>query len=73
MPGSGLEAARCIARDHPSIRVVILSSSERLEDIAEALSAGVKAYVIKGIRGHELIELVRSIATTFLMLLTVGI
>jgi two-component system, NarL family, nitrate/nitrite response regulator NarL len=62
MPGSGLEAARSIAKECPAIRVVMLSSSERQEDISDALLAGAKGYIIKGIRGPDLIGIVRSIA-----------
>ena len=62
MPGSGLEAARSITKECPAIRVVMLSSSERQEDISDALLAGAKGYIIKGIRGPDLIGIVRSIA-----------
>ena len=62
MPGGGLEAARSIARVCPAVRVVMLSSSERQEDISDALLAGAKGYIIKGIRGPDLIGIVHSIA-----------
>jgi two-component system, NarL family, nitrate/nitrite response regulator NarL len=62
MPGSGLEAARSIGKEWPNICVVMLSSSERQEDISDALLAGAKRYIVKGIRGPDLIEMVHAVA-----------
>jgi two-component system, NarL family, nitrate/nitrite response regulator NarL len=62
MPGSGLEAARLIGKECPGIRVVMLSSSERQEDISDALLAGAKGYIVKGIRAPDLIEMVHTLS-----------
>jgi DNA-binding NarL/FixJ family response regulator len=61
MPGGGLDAARQIAQSSPSTRVVMLTSSEDNEDLVAAMNAGSKGYVLKGIAGRELREILKSI------------
>jgi DNA-binding NarL/FixJ family response regulator len=61
MPGGGLEAARQIAEASPSSRVVMLTSSEDQDDLVAAMNAGSKGYVLKGIAGRELREILKSI------------
>lgn len=61
MPGGGIEAARRIAEASPSTRVVMLTSSEDQDDLVAAMNAGSKGYVLKGIAGRELRELLRQI------------
>lgn len=62
MPGGGLAAARAISTSHPKIRVLILTVSERHEDVTEALAAGVRGYILKGISGPDLVRAMRSTA-----------
>jgi two-component system, NarL family, nitrate/nitrite response regulator NarL len=61
MPGGGLNAARAIALCCPAVKVVILTVSHDEDDMAEALQAGAKAYVLKGVGGRELAEILRSV------------
>lgn len=62
MPGGGIEAARSIAASHPDVRMLMLTVSEREEDIIAAMEAGARGYVLKGVTGPDLIDAVRSIA-----------
>ena len=56
MPGGGLEAARSIARVCPIVKTIVLTVSESEQDVAQALEAGVKGYVLKGTSGSELLK-----------------
>jgi len=56
MPGGGIEAARSIARVCPIIKMIMLTVSESEQDVAQALEAGVKGYVLKGTSGSELLK-----------------
>jgi DNA-binding NarL/FixJ family response regulator len=61
MPGDGLEAARRIAAASPATRVVMLTSSEDQEDLVAAMDAGAKGYMLKGIAGRELLDILKTI------------
>lgn len=63
MPGGGLSAARDIVAAYPSVRLLFLTVSERMEDVTAALEAGVRGYVLKGIGGPDLIRTIRSVAS----------
>jgi DNA-binding NarL/FixJ family response regulator len=56
MPGGGIEAARSIARTCPVVKVIMLTVSELEDDVAQALEAGVKGYVLKGTSGSDLLR-----------------
>lgn len=56
MPGGGLEAARSIARVCPIVKTIVLTVSESEQDVAQALEAGVKGYILKGTSGSELLK-----------------
>lgn len=62
MPGGGVEAARDIHEALPSIKLVVLTASEDEKDVMSALQAGANAYLLKGIGGKELIDIVRRVA-----------
>lgn len=62
MPGGGIEAARAVRSACPSVKTVMLTVSEREDDVSEAMSIGVKGYVLKGIGGSELARIVKSVA-----------
>lgn len=62
MPGGGLCAARQIFTTFPKIRIVILTVSERREDVMAALEAGASGYILKGISGPDLVKSIRSVA-----------
>ena len=63
MPGGGVEAARDIHSALPSIRLVMLTASEDEEDVMSALQAGADAYILKGIGGKELVDIVRRVSS----------
>jgi len=61
MPGGGLEAARHICANHPDVKVMILTVSERQDDVIAALSSGASGYILKGISGPELVATLHAI------------
>lgn len=62
MPGSGLEAARQISMACPATRIVMLTASEDEDDVVAALKAGASGYILKGVAGRELLDIVRTVA-----------
>ncbi|HET6876055.1 MAG TPA: response regulator transcription factor [Jatrophihabitans sp.] len=60
--GSGIEVCRIIRQDHPQVRCLILTSYDDDEAIFAAVLAGAAGYVLKQIRGSNLIEAVRQVA-----------
>lgn len=60
--GSGIEVCRLIRADHPQIRCLILTSYDDDEAIFAAVLAGAAGYVLKQIRGSNLIDAVRQVA-----------
>ncbi len=62
MPGGGIEAARRIHLAAPRTRIAMLTVSENEQDVAGALRAGAIGYVLKGISGRELAEILAGIA-----------
>jgi two-component system, NarL family, nitrate/nitrite response regulator NarL len=63
MPGGGIEAARRIAALGTATKIVMLTVSERDEDVMEALKAGAHGYVLKGVGASELLDIVRTVAS----------
>ena len=62
MPGNGLAAAGKIAANCPVVRIILLTASEDEETVHEALSKGASGYVLKGVSGRELTQIVRGVA-----------
>jgi two-component system nitrate/nitrite response regulator NarL len=62
LAGGGIEAAASIARACPNLRTLMLTASEDEQDVAAALQAGARGYILKGSSGHEVVEAVRAIA-----------
>jgi DNA-binding NarL/FixJ family response regulator len=63
MPGlNGLDSAARIARDHPDVRVVILSMHMTEEYVISALRAGASGYLLKDADPAELALAVRAVA-----------
>jgi DNA-binding NarL/FixJ family response regulator len=56
MPGGGIEATRSIVRTSPFIKIIVLTISEREDDVTKALEAGAKGYILKGTSGSDLVE-----------------
>jgi DNA-binding NarL/FixJ family response regulator len=64
MPGGdGVAATRAIAAQHPSTRVVVLTTYETDQDILRAIEAGAAGYLLKDIAPAELARSVRAAAS----------
>ena len=62
MPGGGLMALDGIMKDAAPPAVAMLTVSEEDADIVDALKAGAKGYILKGIGSRELADVVRELA-----------
>jgi DNA-binding NarL/FixJ family response regulator len=55
MPGlNGLEATQRLAKEHPQVRVIVLSMHTSEHHVLQALRAGARGYVLKGAMPREL-------------------
>ena len=61
MPGGGIEAARRIAATCPVVRILMLTASENESDVMEALEVGACGYVLKGVGGEELADIINTV------------
>ena len=62
LPGlSGVDAIRTIRHTHPEARFVVLTTYEGDEDIHQALAAGAKGYIIKGMSHTVLLGALRRV------------
>ncbi|HEU0061561.1 MAG TPA: response regulator transcription factor [Hyphomicrobiaceae bacterium] len=59
--GGGIAAARAILSAHRKTNVLILTASDDEVHLTQALRAGVRGYVLKGISGGELVEIIRGV------------
>lgn len=59
---SGIEVCRELRVDHPDVRCVMLTSFDDDEALFDAIVAGASGYVLKEIRGGELVEGIRRVA-----------
>jgi len=59
--GSGLEAISRIMAIDPQARIVVLTTYEGDEDIHQALTAGAKGYLIKGLSHQDLLRAIRNV------------
>jgi two-component system response regulator DevR len=59
--GSGIEACREIRAEFPATRVVILTSYPDEEAVLSAIIAGASGYLLKQIRGRDLISALESV------------
>ncbi|MDG4897196.1 MULTISPECIES: response regulator transcription factor [unclassified Mesorhizobium] len=62
MPGGGLNALASILSATPEQKVVMLTVSETNADVAQALKAGARGYVLKGVGSKALAEILRDVA-----------
>jgi two-component system nitrate/nitrite response regulator NarL len=58
LPGGGIEAAQMIAAMAGRTKIIILTASENENDVSAALEYGACGYVLKGISGRDLINMV---------------
>jgi two-component system, NarL family, response regulator len=62
LPGmSGVEAIRTVMAHHPNAKFVVLTTYEGDEDIHQALAAGARSYIIKGMPHDALISALRRV------------
>ena len=61
MPGSGLAAIAAIAESAPAVKVIVLTVREDQDAVATALRLGARGYVLKGVGGTRLIEIVKTV------------
>jgi len=61
MPGGGIEAARRIAAACPVVRILMLTVSESEGDVMDALDVGACGYILKGVGGNELADIVKTV------------
>ncbi len=60
--GSGIEVCRAVRAVDPTINALILTSYDDDEALFAAIMAGASGYVLKEIRGTDLVEAVRHVA-----------
>jgi DNA-binding NarL/FixJ family response regulator len=60
--GSGIDVCRDIRSQHPEIAALILTSYDDDEALFSAIMAGAAGYVLKQVRGNDLLETVRRVA-----------
>src|SRR3954451_19291810 len=60
--GSGIDVCRDIRSQHPEIAALILTSYDDDEALFSAIMAGAAGYVLKQIRGTDLLDAVRRVA-----------
>ncbi len=58
---NGIEATRQIKRTHPATVVLILTAYDNDQYIAALLDAGAAGYLLKNVRGDELIDAIRAV------------
>jgi DNA-binding NarL/FixJ family response regulator len=64
LPGmSGVEAIRTVIARHRDAKFVVLTTSEGDEDIHQALQAGARSYIIKGMPHDALVSALRRVHT----------
>lgn len=61
IPGNGIEAASEITRICPVVKILFLTASENECDVFAGLEAGARGYLVKGISGRELIDMLSAI------------
>jgi NarL family two-component system response regulator LiaR len=57
----GIEATRQIKQKYPSVAVLVLSAYDDDQFIFSLLEAGAAGYLLKSVRGNELIDAIRSV------------
>ena len=60
---NGVEAARAIARDAPSVAVLMLTMMDDDESVFAALRAGARGYLLKGASPTDVVHAIRAVGT----------
>jgi two-component system response regulator DevR len=61
--GDGVEVCREVRSRHPEIACLMLTSYSDDEALFEAIMAGAAGYLLKQVRGNELVEAIRTVAS----------
>jgi two-component system, NarL family, nitrate/nitrite response regulator NarL len=61
LPDDGAAAVSTIAREHPGVRVLIMTISDSDSDVTAMLQLGVHGYVLKGCTGQEIVRAVQRV------------
>lgn len=61
--GSGVEVCREIRARHPEIRCVMFSAFDDEVEIVESILAGASGYVLKQLKGNDIVNAVRKVAS----------
>jgi DNA-binding NarL/FixJ family response regulator len=61
--GNGVELCRELASTYPSAATLMLTSYSDDDALLDALIAGARGFVLKNIRGHDLVSAIRTVAT----------
>jgi len=60
--GSGIEVARAVRSVDPTIEALILTSFDDDEALFAAIMAGAAGYILKDVRGHDLVDAIHRVA-----------
>ena len=60
--GTGIEVCRDVRSDHPEIRCLMLTSFADDQALLDSVVAGASGYVLKQIRGTDLVDSIRKVA-----------
>ncbi len=58
---NGVEATAILLRNHPWMKVVMLTISDKEEDLYSAIKAGASGYLLKNVRPRELVEAIEQV------------
>lgn len=63
MPGiGGIEATRAIKADYPETAILVLSAYDDEPYLVALLEAGAAGFLLKNVKGHELVDALRAVA-----------
>ena len=63
LPGmNGIEATGRAKQENPDVKIIILTSHERDEEVLAALGSGANAYCLKDIEPHALVNVIKEVA-----------
>ncbi len=58
---NGVEATAILVRNHPWIKVMMLTISDKEEDLYSAIKAGASGYLLKNVRPDDLVDALRQV------------
>ncbi len=61
LSGDAIAAVKTALRTRPGLKVIFLTSSSDEDDLSDALRVGVHGYILKGVRGPELITAITAV------------